>query len=91
MNRKTAIVLVVAFGLLLVASNAALAEEAQKGKTTSLAGMLYTATFTDAIGFFDMFCIYCCSLASIALIIEHAITIRRVVVVPELSSPSNGR
>jgi biopolymer transport protein ExbB len=51
----------------------------------SVGTMFYMATFTDAIGFFDMLVIYLCSLASIALIIEHFITIRRSTLVPELS------
>ena len=77
-------VMAVAAGIVLVVASGALAQEARKMER-SLAGMLYTATFTDAIGFFDMAAIYACSLASIALIIEHAITIRRTVLVPELS------
>jgi biopolymer transport protein ExbB len=47
--------------------------------------MFYVSTFSDPIGFFDMMAIYACSLASIALIVEHCITIRRSVLVPELS------
>jgi biopolymer transport protein ExbB len=51
--------------------------------------IMYVATFGkdqfNLIGFMDMMVIYLCSIASVALIIEHAITIRRTVIVPELS------
>ncbi len=70
--------------VVLLVSTGALAEEAQKAQM-SLGGMLWKATFTDFIGFVDMMSIYLCSIASIALIIEHALTIRRSVIVPELS------
>ncbi|MCX5672566.1 MAG: MotA/TolQ/ExbB proton channel family protein, partial [Planctomycetota bacterium] len=75
-----------AAGVLLLAVGEALyAGDAPKSARMSLAHMFYISTFTDAIGFFDMVSIYACSLASIALIVEHAITIRRTNVVPELS------
>ncbi|MBM4018698.1 MAG: MotA/TolQ/ExbB proton channel family protein [Planctomycetes bacterium] len=70
--------------VVLAVAAPALAEEA-KGERRSLAWMFYIATFSDAIGFLDMISIYACSLASIALIVEHCITIRRSVLVPELS------
>jgi biopolymer transport protein ExbB len=87
MGKQRAVVLGVMLGVVLVASMGALGEEApkaQKGEM-SLGGMLYVSTFTNVIGFLDMVSIYACSIASIALIIEHAITIRRVVLLPELS------
>jgi len=77
----------IAAGALLVAGSGAMGGEAAKTSTTptSLGSMLWVATFTDPIGFVDMVLIYMCSLASVALIIEHAITIRRSVLVPDLS------
>jgi len=87
MGTKRAIIFTLAaIGIVLLATTSgAWAEESRSRNVRSLAGMLYTATFTDPIGFLDMFFIYACSLTSIALIIEHAITIRRTILVPELS------
>jgi len=88
-KKRTAYVMMFAVGMatVMLASTWALAAEEGGRLSTrmSIAQMFNIATFTDAIGFFDMFCIYLCSLASIALIIEHAITIRRATLVPELS------
>jgi biopolymer transport protein ExbB len=70
--------------LLLMVGEAAYAGEAKSARR-SLGDMFRTSTFSDPIGFFDMMALYICSLASIALIVEHAITIRRTTVVPELS------
>jgi biopolymer transport protein ExbB len=87
MGKKRAVILAaVAMVLALTLATAAMAGEAQpeKKKMTFL-GIFSDATFSDPIGFLDMIVIYGCSIASIALIIEHAITIRRSVVVPELS------
>ena len=87
MGKQRAVVLGVMLGVVLVASIGALGEEAQKTQKgpMSLFDMLYVSTFTNAIGFLDMVSIYACSIASIALIIEHSLTIRRSVIVPELS------
>jgi biopolymer transport protein ExbB len=86
MGKTRAVLWTAVGGLGLAAAGApALAAEAASRVPTSLAGMLYTSTFTDPIGFFDMVAIYACSLASIALIIEHCISIRRSVLVPEMS------
>jgi biopolymer transport protein ExbB len=87
MGKQRAVVLGVMLGVVLVASMGALGQEAQKPQKSemSLGGMLYVSTFTNVIGFLDMVSIYACSIASIALIIEHAFTIRRSVIVPELS------
>ena len=72
MGKTRALILLgVAIVIVLAVSDPALAEEATKVRRT-LFGIMSKATFTDAI-------------ASIALIIEHAITIRRSVLVPELS------
>ena len=83
--KKRALFWVLAAGaVVLLASMPALAEEAKKSRM-SVGQMFYTSTFTDAVGFFDMVAIYACSLASIALIVEHSITIRRAILVPEVS------
>jgi biopolymer transport protein ExbB len=83
--KKRAIFWVLAAGAVVLAmSMPALAEEAKKARM-SVGQMFYISTFTDVIGFLDMACIYACSLASIALIVEHSITIRRAILVPEVS------
>jgi len=85
MDKKRALILLgVAIMVVLAVSNPAMAEEARVVRRT-LFGIMSKATFTDAIGFSVMMVIYLGSIASIALIIEHAITIRRSVIVPELS------
>jgi biopolymer transport protein ExbB len=76
---------VLAAGVLLLMVGEAVYAGELKSTRRSLANMFYISTFTDPIGFFDMMSLYICSLASIALIVEHAITIRRTTVVPELS------
>ena len=85
MSKKRVLILTLALGIVLMAGTGAMAEEAKKSSNRTLAGMLYTSTFTDPIGFMDMMAIYACSLASIALIIEHCITIRRSILLPEMS------
>jgi len=82
----------VAAGILLAVGAGAMGAEAAPAKSatpSSLWSMLWVATFGDKqfdfIAFADMVSIYLLSLASIALIIEHAITIRRTILVPELS------
>ena len=83
--KKRALFWVLAAGAVVLAmSMPALAEEAKKNRM-SVGAMFYISTFTDVIGFFDMAAIYACSLASIALIVEHSITIRRAILVPEVS------
>ncbi|MBE3070832.1 MAG: MotA/TolQ/ExbB proton channel family protein [Planctomycetes bacterium] len=87
MGKKRAIILgaVALVALLSIAAPAWAAEEGARKVQKTLFGIFYVATFTDTMGFLDMVSIYACSIASIALIIEHAITIRRSVIVPELS------
>jgi len=81
MLKKKAVFLTAA-ALVLGAASPILAAEAAR---MSIGGMFKMATFTDVIGFFDMVAIYACSLASIALIVEHCISIRRAILVPDLS------
>jgi len=85
MKKRMFFWMVSAAAVLLAMSVPALAEEAAKAQRRSVAWMFWIATFSDPIGFFDMMAIFACSLASIALIVEHCITIRRSVLVPELS------
>jgi biopolymer transport protein ExbB len=56
MGKQRAVVLGVMLGVVLVASMGALGQEAQKAQKgeSSLGGMLYTATFTNVIGFLDI-------------------------------------
>jgi biopolymer transport protein ExbB len=83
--KKRALFWVLAAGAVVLAMGVpALAEEA-KASRMSIGAMFYTSTFSDIIGFLDMMAIYACSLASIALIVEHCITIRRAILVPEVS------
>jgi len=87
MGKKRAIIIaaVALVALLSVTAPTWAAEEGGRKVQRTLFGILYVATFSDTIGFMDMMSIYLASIASIALIIEHAITIRRSVIVPELS------
>jgi len=87
--KKRAIFWVLAAGaVVLLMSMPALAEDAKKA-SMSVGNMFYISTFGQdsfsLIGFIDMMSIYACSLASIALIVEHSITIRRAILVPEIS------
>ncbi|HUU10235.1 MAG TPA: MotA/TolQ/ExbB proton channel family protein [Phycisphaerae bacterium] len=86
MSKKRAfILLLVAVLVGLTVACPAFAEEGEKKIRRTLFGIMSQATFTDAAGCAVMMVIYACSIASIALIIEHGITIRRSVIVPELS------
>jgi len=87
--RRAVIVGAIAAAVLLAGWGAALAAEDAAVKRRTVFDIMYVATFGkdqfNLIGFMDMMVIYLCSIASVALIIEHAITIRRSVIVPELS------
>jgi len=90
MGRRRAVVIgTVAAMVLLAGWGAAVAGEAPQVQRRTVFDIMYVATFGkdqfNLIGFLDMMVIYLCSIASVALIIEHAITIRRSVLVPELS------
>jgi len=88
-TRRAFILGAVAAAILLSGWGTALAAEEEGGKTRTILDIMYLATFGEHefnfVGFMDMMVIYLCSIASVALIIEHAITIRRIVIVPELS------
>jgi len=71
-------------GVVLVATSGALGEETPR-REMSFGKMLYVSTFSSVIGALDMFAIFGCSITAIALIIEHGMTIRRIVLLPELS------
>ena len=87
MGKKRAVILAaMALVVMLSVASAAWAEEAQGGRRiANLFDMLYISTFSDVIGFFAMMSIYACSITVIALIIQYAITIRRTIIVPDLS------
>jgi len=84
MGKQRAVVLGVMLGVVLVAGTGALGEEAVR-RDMSFGKMLYLSTFSSVIGALDMFVIFGCSITAIALIIEHGMTIRRIVLLPELS------
>jgi len=86
-KRKLFLSAAVATAAVLLVETLAMAADSggRVGTRMSVGSMFYTATFSDALGFIDMAAIYLCSLASIALIIEHCITIRTATLVPELS------
>lgn len=84
MGRKAAVLFGVMSCVVLVGSASALAEEAQRVHR-SFAEMMWEATWNTWIGFFDILAIFGLSVTAIALIIEHGMTIRRVVLLPELS------
>ncbi len=71
--------------LLLVVAATADPAWAAAARQRSFGEMMYQATFESWIGMFDIFAIFGLSITAIALIIEHAITIRRTVLLPELS------
>jgi len=87
--RRAVIVGGIAAMVLLAGWGVALAAAAPSVERRTVFDIMYVATFGkdqfNLIGFMDMMVIYLCSIASVALIIEHAITIRRTVIVPELS------
>ena len=91
MKKRASLFWVLAAGAVVLAmSMSALAEEAKYVKAPMSVGEMFRiSTFGQDsfsfIGFVDMMSIYACSLASIALIVEHSITIRRAILVPEVS------
>ena len=85
MGKQRALVVGVMLGVVLVASTGALGEEAVRTKEMSFFKMMSEATFGSVIGALDIFAIFGCSITAIALIIEHGMTIRRIVLLPELS------
>jgi biopolymer transport protein ExbB len=86
MRKHGVLTAVMAVALVLAMGASALAEDAgQTKQARSIFNMFYEAFFTNFLGFVDMFLIAVSSLASIALIIQFALTIRRTVLLPELS------
>ncbi len=88
-TRRAVIVGVVAAAVLFAAWSTAMAGEGEAVSRRTVFDIMKVATFGkdqfNLVSFMDMMVIYLCSIASVALIIEHAITIRRTVIVPELS------
>jgi len=90
MRRRRVVILgVVAAAVILTGWSTLQAAEEPAVETRTVFDIMKVATVGkdefNLIGFVDMMVIYLCSIASVALIIEHAITIRRTVIVPELS------
>ena len=73
--------------VLLLMAPAVMAQDAEGDdvKTQSFFSIIWRATTGSVIGFVDIFLIFCGSIAGIALIIEHALTIRRDIMLPELT------
>lgn len=74
---------------LLVATPVVMAQDAggeePAAQTESFFSIIWKATTGSVIGFIDIFLIFCASIAGIALIIEHFLTIRRTVMLPEMT------
>jgi len=86
MARKWFMVVCAATAVLLVATSAVLAQDdGGEVQTKSFFSIIWEATTSSVIGFIDIFVIFCGSIAGIALIIEHALTIRRDIMLPELT------
>jgi biopolymer transport protein ExbB len=83
MRKHGALTILVVAGLVLMMSANAMA--AGPHKAMSVFDMFWVSTFTNVLGFLDHFMIWSCSLFSIAIIIQCALTIRRTAVLPELS------
>ncbi len=71
--------------ILLAVAPMAMAQEESEGVKASFWDVIVQATFSTVIGGVDVFVIFLASIAGIALIIEHALTIRREVMLPELT------
>jgi biopolymer transport protein ExbB len=73
-------------GLLALGSAAAMAAAGEGGAVReSFGAMAWRATFSSFMSAVDILAIVGLSIAAVALIIEHGITIRRAVLLPELS------
>ncbi len=72
-------------GVLLAASPQAARAAAEGTRTVTFFSLVVDATFSSVIAALDIFAIFGLSITAVALIIEHAITIRRAVLLPELS------
>jgi len=84
MGKSGVVMWIVALGVVLVGGTVALAAESERTEMT-FGQMMWEATFGSVIGAFDILAIYGLSVVAVALIIEHGITIRRVVLLPEMS------
>jgi len=86
MRKHGAVMMLVAAMLVLAVSAAAFGETTSVVKAPrTIFNMFWISTFTNFFGFLDHFMIWSCSIFSIALIIQSALTIRRTVLLPELS------
>ena len=72
--------------LVMVMAPAVMAQEDEQSEVKqSFFHIITEATFSSVIGFMDIFLIFLGSIAGVALIIEHSLTIRRAVMLPELT------
>ena len=88
MARKWVKTICIAVAVLLIAAPLVMAQDSGAADTEekkSFFDVIREATFATAIGFIDIFIIFLASIAGIALIIEHALTIRRDIMLPELT------
>jgi len=85
MRKARAVQAMVGVGVVLLATAALLAAPEEGVRTTSFWDLIIDATFSTIIGALDIIAIFLLSIAAVALIIEHGITIRRTVLLPELS------
>jgi biopolymer transport protein ExbB len=86
MRKTRAVQAIVVMGVMLLASTALLAAAGEGVvKSESFAHMCWRATFSSFMSAVDILAIVGCSIVAVALIIEHAMTIRRAVLLPELS------
>lgn len=87
--RKARVVLIalgmIGTGGLLLASPQVASAAAEGTRQVTFGSLVWDATTSSIIAFLDIFVIFLLSITAVALIIEHAITIRRAVLLPELS------
>jgi biopolymer transport protein ExbB len=84
MRKHGALMMLVVAGLVLAMGVTASAAGGAHARMTMFE-MFWKSTFENFLGFLDHFLIWSCSLFSIAIIIQCALTIRRTAVLPELS------
>jgi biopolymer transport protein ExbB len=84
MGRKWKILLVT-FVVMLSVAPFAMAQDGGRPQVQSFWWIVKTAWFNDFISFIDITLIFLASIGSIALIIEHALTIRRTTMLPDMS------
>ncbi|MDK1030966.1 MAG: MotA/TolQ/ExbB proton channel family protein [Planctomycetia bacterium] len=84
MAKRWIVATVVIAVAVLAAGNVALAQESNEEVAKTSFWDIITISMSTVIGFMDIAAIFLCSIAAVALIVEHALTIRRTVLIPEL-------